>query len=191
MTTLIINNSTIELEPSLRIPLNIQASNAQEIGTLLTSFSNSFLIPATDNNNLILGNTGRVQSTDNTPYQTLSCTLLLNGRDLFGISRLVILESSPGLYGWRVAFFAGTTNFALNGNLRDLDLSSYNFVLSTANAAARANTTSGVLYAPINYGVNNLVREVDIVYSSFQLCYHLNNRNIQNGCNTYSSKKSI
>lgn len=164
---LILNNTQLDLDVDEAVPLNFQASIAEDISEILTSFTNSFDIPLTDTNRKAFENAGEIPNQTRMPYVSVFCRLIVNGRDLFGESRLVILEFDE-VKGWRVAFYAGNVKTALAGSLRDLDLSSYNFVLSTANAAARANNTTGVVYGAVNYGVDNTPKECDIRYSHFQ-----------------------
>lgn len=166
MVAIIVNNTQLDLAPDVRVPLNLKVSSVKDAGEIFTSFTNSFDIPYTDNNVRTFENSHNMASESTVPYRVLDCKLLFNGRDLFGRSRLVILES--GDEGWKASFFAGDTTLAFSGTLRDILLSDLNFTFDPATCAAKADDQTNILYAPVNYGVDFISSQVDIKYSHFQ-----------------------
>ena len=68
MTEIIINNTSVDLIPGAQIPLNFQASAADEIGEMLANYTNTFDLPATDRNLGLLENAGMVASNSRIPY---------------------------------------------------------------------------------------------------------------------------
>lgn len=173
MIEIIFNNDSLDLYDDTRVPLNFKASLAESIGEYIANYSNTFEAPATDHNLGLVENANLVASNSRIPYRLVECKLLINGRDLFGISRLIILDigvptpDAPG--SMRLAFIAGRGATTFGGSIRELDLSAHNFVYNAAQAAARAANTSGVLFAPVNYGVDLLTSQVDINFTHFSV----------------------
>lgn len=165
MTELIINNTQVDLAPDVEIPLNFQASSAVDIGEVLSNYTNSFDLPATDNNLALLDNAQMVASNSRVPYKSVFAKLLINGRELFGVSRVVILEI--GKETIRIAFIGGAKGAGVfKGSIRDLDFSALNFTFTSANCAARANNSTDVVWTPVNYGVDFIDTGVDIYYTN-------------------------
>ena len=160
MIQIVINNTFVDVDPDISVPLNFQASRGDNIGEVLANYTNTFNLPATDRNLELMENAQSVASNSRVPYKALSAKLIINGRDLFGVSQIVILEISE--QNIRCAFLAGNKSVDLTGSIRDLDLSELNFTFTPANAAARSASATGVVWAPVNYGVDVLPTTVDI-----------------------------
>lgn len=167
MIAIILGNTSLDLDPNVRVPLNVKASDATSVGEALTSFTNSFDVPWTPNNIKTFENSQNIASQSDVPYRILECRLLLSGRDLFGKSRLVVLEVTEG-EGWKVTFLSGDSSLAFTGTLRDLPLSDYDFAMNAFSIVPMSLNNTGVLYAPVNSGVDYLNNSVDLFYNPFQ-----------------------
>jgi len=168
---LLVNNQQIDLAPNVSVPLNFQGSNSMKSSDLLLSFTNSFSIPLTNNNVDILQNSGYTTSLSKIPYKVISATLLLNGQDIFGLSRLFLMEFSSNS-GWTASFIAGQFDKIIGGSLRQLNLSQYNFVWNQLNVSTRANATTYVSTAPVYCGVSNRPTQPEINIMAHKFCFH-------------------
>lgn len=132
MISLIVNSKSLEL-PDQRIPINFQGNDASNISELFVSFTNSFSIPHTDYNNDILENAHQLFSESMLPYKSIECFLIINGRDQFGASRLVLLESNQ--QEWRASFYAGTSGVTMAGSIQSLILGTFPYDASAIEDA--------------------------------------------------------
>jgi hypothetical protein len=171
---ILINDKRIRIDKGVKIPINFRASYGDSIGEILLSYTNTFLIPDNDYNADILENSAAIESNSDMPYKELNAFLYLNGRDLFGSSRLILLDYIEGT-GWNCSFIAGLFSKSLKGSIKELDLSAQNFVYDITGFASKLSATSNFTTAisrwTKRFYSNDSYKDIDIMlhYGSYYM----------------------
>lgn len=147
-----INDSLVDLPPGAVVTTNYQANNIGDAVSRQADFSNNIDADYTNNNDKIFGFARFLGSGSKIPYQKLKAKIVQNGVETLP-NGSAILNSVNGKYNFTIysgIFEPFTLLEAIN--LRDLDLSDFDYIWNLAGAAAIANTTEGAVYSAIQYG---------------------------------------
>ena len=155
MTEIFVNNELIELFNDETIVISYAVNNLFEIESRQGTYSNSFKIPATKKNNIILGFTNNVLSVSDLPYLKLPCLIYVDGiLQVEGIAQ--ILTATPSEYEVRVLgsnanWFELISDKSLQTALQGCEYTHlWNYPNVTAN---RSNNWPDVfVYPNIDYG---------------------------------------
>lgn len=154
MTELFINGNRVDLNDET-IVLSFGVNNLFSIESTQGVYSNTFKIPATNNNNLVFGISNNVLSASQLPYQSLPCEIYVNGLlQLIGIAQI----QSASRFEYEILVVAGNGNWI--DKLKDISLQS---VLSSCEftqywneatvTGSRSNIWSDIfIYPNIDYG---------------------------------------
>ena len=152
MLNIFINNQALDLFTDEIFTLSLQAGDIITLESK-ADFSKSINIPTTQNNRKILGLSELIQSTSKNPYRQLSTKVVQDGVELVG-NGITIIEESQNESFYKITIYGGNINaidILRATPLRSLDLSALDFEYTVDNAAALANTDTGVLWPLIDY----------------------------------------
>ena len=144
---LYIEDALIDLYPSTRIAITLQAAEIAELKDRRSSRSNRFTIPRTSTNELALGHAHLVQSESVKPYRRLKARYMIGSLPVFRKGYAVVLGANDTSY--ELMLTDAVTDFfaAIDGKyLSDLDLSDYNHTWTLADIVAAAGNTDGYVY---------------------------------------------
>lgn len=155
MTDIYINTELVELYSDEIIVMSYAVNNLFEIESRQGSYSNTFKIPATKKNNLILGFSNNVLSVSDLPYLKIPCLIYSDGLlQVEGIAQ--IMTATPSEYEIRIS--SGNSNWFeliadknIQSTLTGCEYSQY-WNISTVSTN-RANIWTDVfIYPNIDYG---------------------------------------
>jgi hypothetical protein len=150
---LIINDETIDLGEDTHVALTYQVADIASIENRKGNVSNDFSLPKTINNNNILGQSHKVSSASDVPYQRNSARYKQDGIELF-VNSFAELISSENEY--KVMLLNGNADFfdkLGDTNLRDLDWSDFDHQWNLTDAMASFGNTTGYIYPICDYGI--------------------------------------
>ena len=96
MRILRINGHDVDIDQQTAIGITFQAYDFKEPGKRKVSLSNSFSIPLTSNNQIIIGFGNNVQSIDTTIYESLTCCYWIDNEQLINNAIVRIEEITQG-----------------------------------------------------------------------------------------------
>ena len=143
--------------------LDISAIESTEIGEVFGVSSQTFALPATDNNNKFFGNLYDLGATPATSFtKTIPCQVLYNGARVFKgkmyLQSVITDNKGDTIYNIIVVNEVVDFKFQIQDKtLADLDWSSYNHNLTMTNVTSswEDNLFSGdIKYPLVNYGVD-------------------------------------
>lgn len=155
MTEIYINTELIELYSDEIIVMSYAVNNLFEIENRQGSYSNTFKIPATKKNNLILGFSNNVLSISDLPYTKIPCLIYTDGLlEVEGIAQIITASRSE----YEIRILSGNSNWfeliadkSIQSALFGCAFSQYWNVLTVS--ASRANIWTDVfIYPNIDYG---------------------------------------
>lgn len=154
MTEIFINNQSLDLSDA-DIVLSFGINNLFDIQSTNGAYSNTFRIPATNKNNLILGGLNNVLSISQLPYVSQVCQVYVNGLlQLVGLAQI----QSATRFEYEILIVAGNGNWISklqDKNLQDL-LTGCNHTqywnVATVSSS-RSNLWNDIYnYANVDYG---------------------------------------
>ena len=155
MNVITVSGKTLDLYEDAIVNLNIQINDISDLSTRNSTYSNSFSIPKTSNNQEIFEFVGVYGNTSRLPYQKINCKYTQNGIPLITNGYLQITNVGPKDY--KVVMYDGIID--LSEALKDKKLSDlallegYNHTLSEAVYTASFTATTEYVYAFADYGV--------------------------------------
>lgn len=181
MTEVFLENQRIDITEGFSNLVTYAIDDIKDIGSKNTSFSKTIVLPGTANNNKQFGHIFDVTSsnpynsaldnvgTNFNPSKQANCVIFQNHLQVFkGVLRLLKMIVTDGVVEYECVVFGelGGFSFAMaNGKLQDLDFSSYDHTLNTANIINSWDNVSGgsFFYGLIDYGeVSNNKIDYDI-----------------------------
>ncbi len=161
MTRLVLNGNEIDLYENDPVSLNLQYSDISDIAKAKSSFSQTFRVPLTSNNENFFGGVGNAQSlTSNWNSKTKITAELYDGSLLIisGYAQVKNIYIQKGSYvDVELAVFGEIANLSKeigDAFLSDLDLSSYNHALTYSNQQnSWAGTSASPFNGTIRYGI--------------------------------------
>lgn len=156
MTEIYINNQLIDLFSNEEVVLTFGVNDLFSIETRQGTYSNTFKIPATHNNNQILEQANNILSTTEIFTQKLPCRILVDG--ILQVDGLAEVKSGNEIE-YELNVYAGNSNWfesIENKSLRDY-MNSCNFAFNWTETHVTANRSNNVwtdafLYPNIDYG---------------------------------------
>lgn len=163
MTRLVINGVEIELYSDVNVAVTKQINDIANLEDRQANYTNKFKVPASANNVSFFENSDQIQSSSTIPYKYNDATVVIDGVPL--ISRGVAIvdeydgeDYSVTVYGTLFSFFDAIGE----GNLRDLDLSTFNHTFDYSTVMANLIDATPC-YAVIDYGLQSkTTRDVDV-----------------------------
>lgn len=163
-----INEETRQVDLYEDIPINvvIQESDITNFQSRRASFTRTFIVPGTDNNNITFGKYYEVNGTDFNPFVKIDGIVQFKGTDVFnGICRLNSVIVGPNKIDYELYIMGEIADFV--SELKDLSLQQLDWIplehrLTFDNVVksweARNNDTDGifggsVIYPMVNYGL--------------------------------------
>lgn len=152
MNLLYVNDSLVDLFPNQTIAINIKGIEAGRIEVRAVSYTNSFTVPDTENNNVIFGYTNDERSRGTQPYRLLDFKLVQNGIETFK-GKLIVKSYNRG---YKIQLLEEIFDvFAAINNKRFKDLATYGITgWEPADIDSLRNTTDGVVSAIVYWGKN-------------------------------------
>ena len=98
MTTIIINDSAVDLFPETLVSLTIQKINVAQLSTRYLSRTNQFTIPRTARNELILGMAGNPSVVTSVPYALQSAKVVQNGIEVIQDAKVKVISATRTEY---------------------------------------------------------------------------------------------
>jgi hypothetical protein len=155
MTEIYINTELIELYSDETIVMSYAVNNLFEIESRQGSYSNTFKIPATKKNNLILGFSNNVLSVSDLPYLKIPCLIYTDGLlQVEGIAEIITASRSE----YEIRILSGNSNWfelIADKNIQSALLHcDYSYFWTEAfTTGSRANLWPDVFICPnIDYG---------------------------------------
>ena len=169
-TEIYIENQLVDLLKDIGTDFTYTIDDVREFGSRNTSFSRTISLPATANNNKILGfafDLGMAHehnmdlpnvNTNFTPSQAAKCEVYIDKIQIFkGVIRILEILVNKGAIEYQCAVFGELGGFITelgNKRLEDLDFSEYNHTWNVTTIQNSWNTIngSGYYYPLIDYG---------------------------------------
>ena len=155
MVELIVNNEALDLLPSEVISLTMAVNDLASIESREGNYSNKFKVPATSNNNRILGYPSEINFVSGfKPTRSRDAKITINGLDI-QYGSIQVEQYSQTDNEFNVSFFSGNTEWADDISdkvLQQIDLSKYDHLYLPINVSSSFANTSGYIYPFINYG---------------------------------------
>ena len=169
-TEIYIEDQLIDLLKDIGTDFTYTIDDVREFGSRNTSFSRTISIPATANNNKILGfafDLGMAHehnmdlpnvATNFTPSQAAKCEVYIDKIQIFkGVIRILEIVMNKGIIEYQCAVFGELSGFITelgNRRLEDLDFSEYNHTWNVTTIQNSWDTIngSGYYYPLIDYG---------------------------------------
>lgn len=149
---LYINGKKCDVKEGSRIAMTYQVNNIAELKDRQSNYSNTIKLPMTQNNRDIIGALDDISVVNRIPYEQNTATLEEGGTDIVPDGKAIITNAGDE---YQANVLSGNVNFfdAIKGkSIKDLDLSAYNHVWNTANAAASRFNTSGYIWGLCDCG---------------------------------------
>lgn len=146
-----INGNLIDLYPDTNVAISVKNGKVSELNIRSVSHSTTLKVPASENNNLLLGNSNLVTSGSNKPYESNTVKVVMNGiefPDGIAIVNQVNKSYEIDIY---LDFFEFITSLGTS-TLRDLDFGGGTITYNNAYISSRRNATSSIVTPFINYG---------------------------------------
>lgn len=145
------NDELLDLYPNTVIAQTFRAFDFTTFNTQFRSYTNTFRLPFTENNDRIFGNIRTLPSSSDAIYTTSTCRILQNGVEVVNAGIPVVSTSDTG-YSMFVISGLGFFDTIGNERLTDLD-----FTTATGNAINGSSNpiysaTTGRINPVINYG---------------------------------------
>ena len=148
-----IGNSKLDLNESTQVVFTFQANDVFKPETIQADYSNEFEVPATQNNEQVLGFSSLVNSQTTNPYQALECRVYRNGIEIIPYGKAIINAWTDRTY--KLQIFTGNKSlFDVIGDksVRLLSFSQYEHIYNSTNVIASRTNTAGYVYDMINRG---------------------------------------
>lgn len=148
---LYINGSLVELSDQSKIGLTLQANTLSNLQTRQGSFTNSFIVPRTPNNQTVLANSSNVNSSTTIPYKKNGVKYVEDGIEIVQDGFAIVQSFAKG---YSVTVYSGNLDFFdLLGEslLSDLDLSDLDHVYDLTTVLASYSNTDGYIYSNIDF----------------------------------------
>lgn len=146
---IIVNDIVLDLYPNTIITQTIKANEVGDVKTRNVSYTNSFKIPLTENNNLIFEYANQIQSETGIPYAQIPVRQIENGIEIIRNGYLQMTQADNSYNIFILSSGYGFFNQIEGKYLVDLDLSA---LIADFDPDATMNTTTGVIFPVINYG---------------------------------------
>lgn len=154
MTEIYINNELIDLYDAEDIVMSFAVNNLFDIESRDGSYSNTFKIPATHNNNRIFSHFNNPLSITNNAYEVLTAQIYVNQiLQVNGFAQMTSATEDE----YEIRIFSGNTDWAeaiSNINLQDLIPNDFNHIWTVNDVIASRNNTfiNCYNYPNIDYG---------------------------------------
>lgn len=167
---LYINERLIELSESEPIALSYQVNDIAELADRQANYSNTFTVPDTNNNRIVLGFSNSTQSNSNVPYRKCPCVYIQEGIYIFQ-NGVAIIEQFDGSF--QITMYSGIFDFFSQmgeKTLKDIDWSEFDHLYDSDTIAEinrqYVNDGSEVCWPLIQWGawVKNL--DFDLRYQN-------------------------
>ena len=146
---IIVNDIVLDMYPNTIVAQTLKANEVGNIKTRNVSYTNSFQIPSTENNDRVFEYANNLNSETTIPYTQKSVRQIENGVEII---RNGYLQMSQAGDGYRISIISSGYGFfnQIEGKyLVDLDLSA---LIADFDPDTNMNTTTGVIFPVINYG---------------------------------------
>ena len=157
MTTIIINDSAVDLFPETSVSLTIQKINVAQLSTRYLSRTNQFTIPRTARNELILGMAGNPSVVTSIPYSLQSAKVVQNGIEVIQDAKVKVISVTRTEYTIQIL----ENLVDVFTNVRGKYVSDLNPIAASAWDAAGIDTartaTSGVISALMWWGKSGAI----------------------------------
>lgn len=171
MKELYIKGKQLELDNSEPIALTFQVNDIAELADRQASFSNSFIVPLSNLNKTILGNSDTVSTNSVRAYRLNETKYINNGIEIIPNGISYIDEINTNNNTCNLTIMSGILDFFTkieNKSLKDLFSGStkYDHTWNTQTAYNFRNNTSGIVYPFANFGRPQTASNViDIQYT--------------------------
>lgn len=160
MTTieLIVNDEPLDLYSNTAVALVLQSQNFNELAEKQSSFSRSFTIPKTDNNNRILKNIFSFNIADKSAYRKVNAVLKVNGIEI-GNGNVIIENDGIGYNEIRLTFYFDASPFyqmTSKKMLLDCNFNEFDHYYNNQNILASFNDDKDYIYPFIQYNSNGI-----------------------------------
>jgi hypothetical protein len=146
---IIVNDIVLDVYPNTIIAQTIKANEVGDVKTRNVSYTNSFKIPLTENNNRVFEYANQIQSETGIPYTQIPVRQIENGIEIIRNGYLQMTQADNSYNIFILSSGYGFFNQIEGKYLVDLDLST---LIADFDPDAAMNTTTGVIFPVINYG---------------------------------------
>jgi len=166
-----IEDQDLDLFPGEIFTLTLQATDFINLTGTKTDFSKTIEVPTTANNNRIFGLTDKIFSQSVQPYRRLKTKVIQNGTEIIPAGTCIVESSEETIY--KITIYGGAlsvSDILKEVSLQNLNLSSFDFDYTLANAVILAGNDSGVVWGVMSYPerVNPIfINSLDIRFSYF------------------------
>jgi hypothetical protein len=155
MTEIVVNGEALDLFTNEEIVVSFEVNNLFSIENRNGSYSNTFKIPATSRNNLILEINNNILSTSDIPYENVPVEIYTDGilqvKGYFNLVSATKFEYEMQIYGTNANLFANIQDRSLQSLLVGCEYSQYWNISTTISS--RSNVWTDVyIYPNIDYG---------------------------------------
>jgi len=163
---LIVNDEHLDLYTNTALALVLQSQNFNELNEKQSSFSRSFTIPRTDNNNRIIKNIFNFNIADRTAYTILNGVLKVNGIEI-GKGNIIVENDGISNKDLRLTFYFNASPFYALVNsikLSELILDGdhlYNRLNIVNSRIGGLNNGLTYIYPIIDYGIEDAYCMID------------------------------
>ena len=105
MRSLYINSRAVDILPETVIAITYQTNELSELENRQANYTNTFSIPATNNNRVALGFSDTVQTQSLLPYSKLRCDYFQNGVQIIA-NGVAIIEAFDGV-NFNITVYSG------------------------------------------------------------------------------------
>lgn len=146
---IIVNDIVLDVYPNTIIAQTIKANEVGDVKTRNVSYTNSFKIPLSENNNRVFEYANQIQSETGIPYTQIPVRQIENGIEIIRNGYLQMTQADNSYNIFILSSGYGFFNQIEGKYLVDLDLST---LIADFDPDAAMNTTTGVIFPVINYG---------------------------------------
>jgi len=146
---IIVNDIVLDVYPNTIIAQTIKANEVGDVKTRNVSYTNSFKIPLTENNNRVFEHANQIQSETGIPYTQIPVRQIENGIEIIRNGYLQMTQADNSYNIFILSSGYGFFNQIEGKYLVDLDLST---LIADFDPDDAMNTTTGVIFPVINYG---------------------------------------
>lgn len=170
MRELRLNGRLVDLPPGETIAITKQLNDISNFSNRQVGYSNNFILPATQNNRLIIGNLDDLSSESNLPYKNIPCSYIDGGDEIFSVGTAIVDSVQNG---FSVTLYLGSFDFFTKISdltLKNIDWSALDHIYGVSQIATINNSASvgGPLAWPLaQYGTvssKEVSKDVDIRY---------------------------